>query len=142
MKNYALLLTSTLLLVIFLPVNAAASGLFDSDSIGNFLLTLLILIVVFLIFREILCWYWKINERISILKEINRKLDMVSNRSSRPPVRKEKPDEQDIEKFLTLFSNKSTDELEKIYSSRESDIYTIEAIEAAKRLLDRDKTKG
>jgi hypothetical protein len=38
-------------------------------TISTILIVLAILIVVFLILREVNCWYWKINERISILNE-------------------------------------------------------------------------
>lgn len=32
---------------------------------------LAIVVVIFLIFREVFCWYWKINIRISLQKETN-----------------------------------------------------------------------
>lgn len=31
-------------------------------------------IAVFVILREVFCWYFKINERIDLLKKINQKL--------------------------------------------------------------------
>lgn len=34
------------------------------------LIYLLIVIVIFLICREIICWYWKINDNIELLREI------------------------------------------------------------------------
>ena len=35
----------------------------------NILLTIAMAVVIFLLFREVLWWYWKINERIVVLKE-------------------------------------------------------------------------
>ena len=36
----------------------------------NLIMWVLISIVGFFVFRELLCWYWKINEAVSLLKEI------------------------------------------------------------------------
>jgi hypothetical protein len=35
---------------------------------------LLLLIVTFLLFREIACWYWKVNERTALLRDIRAEL--------------------------------------------------------------------
>ena len=35
-------------------------------------------IVLFLIFRAIVLWYWRINEGITLLKSINEKLDRIA----------------------------------------------------------------
>ncbi len=43
-------------------------------SITYFLVMLGILIVVFLILREVICWYWKINRNIELQEEQNRLL--------------------------------------------------------------------
>jgi hypothetical protein len=42
----------------------------------NFWKPLLIIIVIFLIFREIVCWYWKQNEIVSILKDIRHAVEL------------------------------------------------------------------
>ena len=34
------------------------------------LIYLVVVIVIFLIFRELVCWYWKINASLEVLKEI------------------------------------------------------------------------
>jgi hypothetical protein len=34
--------------------------------------------VLFLIFRAIVLWYWRINEGIALLKSINEKLDRIA----------------------------------------------------------------
>jgi hypothetical protein len=35
-------------------------------------------IILFLIFREFNCWYWKINATVALLKEISGKLDALA----------------------------------------------------------------
>lgn len=40
--------------------------------------SLAVLIVIFLIFREIVCWYWKINERIRLQHKTNYLLGKIS----------------------------------------------------------------
>jgi len=40
-------------------------------SVGFLLISVIIAIVVFLILREIVCWYWKLNQIVNNLKEIN-----------------------------------------------------------------------
>lgn len=47
--------------------------------IAGLLITLIICFVIFLIMRELMCWYWKINEGILLLKSIDRKLSSKSN---------------------------------------------------------------
>lgn len=42
----------------------------SGDVLGTPILVLAICIVVFLICREIVCWYWKINEQLTLLREI------------------------------------------------------------------------
>jgi len=43
-------------------------------------LVFLFSIVVFLICREIVCWYWKINKRISKQEEMIEKLNVLTER--------------------------------------------------------------
>jgi hypothetical protein len=44
------------------------------DSIVNFLIALGITLVIFLIGREIVCWYFKINKTVALLEEIRDSL--------------------------------------------------------------------
>jgi hypothetical protein len=44
------------------------------NAIVSLVVVLIILAVIFLIFREFFCWYWKINERIAILNDIKKLL--------------------------------------------------------------------
>ena len=39
-----------------------------------------VLLVVFLIFREVVMWYWKINEEVALLKEIAGSLRRLEGR--------------------------------------------------------------
>ncbi len=39
-------------------------------SIGAVIIFLVVCVVVFLVCRELLCWYWKINQSIALLTEI------------------------------------------------------------------------
>lgn len=43
----------------------------------SWILVLAIVIGAFLALREWFCWYWKINEKLDVLKDISRKLDKV-----------------------------------------------------------------
>ena len=66
------------LISIVAPAYAHARGGYG-DFIGSSLITLLVISVVFLILREVVCWYWKINETLSVLKEIR---DLLKGGSS------------------------------------------------------------
>jgi len=48
-----------------------------AQGLGMLLVVLLILIVLFLIAREYVCWYWKINERLSELQQIRTSLQAI-----------------------------------------------------------------
>ncbi|KUO48956.1 MAG: hypothetical protein APF76_09960 [Desulfitibacter sp. BRH_c19] len=44
------------------------------DSVLKIVFAVCLAGLVFLIFREVLCWYWKLNEIVHLLTEINNKL--------------------------------------------------------------------
>jgi hypothetical protein len=46
---------------------------------SEFVFILLITIIVFLIFREIFCWYWKVNSIVGILERIDRRLESLES---------------------------------------------------------------
>ena len=54
---------------------------FTKELFGGFIVFLIVLIVVFLIFRELVCWYWKINERIDLQKRQTALLEKLVNPS-------------------------------------------------------------
>lgn len=51
------------------------------EYLGIIVLALGVLIIIFLIVREINCWYWKINERISLMNQQNNLLQMLVDAS-------------------------------------------------------------
>jgi lysine/ornithine N-monooxygenase len=59
------------------------------DPLTSIILYVIITIVITLIFREIVCWYWKINEMLSVLKQIR---DLLSLMASESENKKEKID--------------------------------------------------
>nr|DAN19997.1 MAG TPA: YrzO-like protein [Caudoviricetes sp.] len=66
------------------------------------LLVILVLILFFFVCREVLCRYWKINERIKNQQEIIRLLKKIANEESRP----ELPSDNKLKKnFSNLFSS-------------------------------------
>lgn len=46
--------------------------------ISNFLIGIVVVIVLFLIFRAIILWYWKINKIVKLLEEIANNLKKKS----------------------------------------------------------------
>lgn len=48
------------------------------DLFGGLGVSALVLLVVFLVAREFLCWYWKINQRLALLTEIRNLLKSQS----------------------------------------------------------------
>ena len=59
----------------------------SGSIIGTIAIFLVIVLVVFLVCREIVCWYWKINKSIALLTEIRDLLanDARISRSPEPP---------------------------------------------------------
>jgi hypothetical protein len=55
-------------------------GQYWAQGIGTLLVVLLISTVLFLIFREVICWYWKINERLSELRQIRSTLEGIDRK--------------------------------------------------------------
>ncbi|WP_300158346.1 hypothetical protein [Solidesulfovibrio sp.] len=61
-------------------------GWYEYGSYGgglvSLLITLLVLIVIFLVCREIVCWYWKINRAVELLERQNVLLERIEARLS------------------------------------------------------------
>ena len=49
------------------------------NSLGAVLVGLVVAVVVFLILREVFCWYWKINQSVALLKEVR---DLLARRDT------------------------------------------------------------
>ncbi len=45
-------------------------------------LVLAITIIIFLILRQVFCWYWKINIMVSLLQSIEQKMAILTNTPS------------------------------------------------------------
>ena len=56
---------------------------FLGPMLGYLLVVLIVLAVIFLVLRELVCWYWKINQHIALLTEIRDLLSAkgISNAS-------------------------------------------------------------
>lgn len=50
-----------------------------SDYIASLLIVFLVCFTIFLIARELMCWYWKINTMVSLLESIDAKLNSNSS---------------------------------------------------------------
>jgi len=50
----------------------------DGNITGSLLVAAVILLIIFLVFREVFCWYWKINTVVSLLTEIRNSLSILS----------------------------------------------------------------
>ena len=51
-------------------------------SITTGLILITIIFVIFLVCREIVCWYWKINRSIELQEEILRELKKINEKYS------------------------------------------------------------
>jgi divalent metal cation (Fe/Co/Zn/Cd) transporter len=51
-----------------------------ADSLMGFVVAVFIIVALFFLCREILNWYWKINERITLQKETNHLLQKIYDR--------------------------------------------------------------
>ena len=59
------------------------------DSLSPFW-TLLILLAIFMVCREIVCWYWKLNDVVTLLKDIKKSLNNIESEFiNKPPDRYE-----------------------------------------------------
>ena len=56
------------------------------DNLFSLLIGLAIVVVIFLVCREIVCWYAKINERVNLLEEQIELLREISRKLDRPSV--------------------------------------------------------
>lgn len=53
----------------------------EPQIIGGIAIGLIVLIVIFLLLREVACWYWKINERLQLQKKQIQLLETLVQRS-------------------------------------------------------------
>ena len=80
MKKITLVSFALTPIVLFAQALAPSS----SDGFGSVLMVLLICAIIFIVCRELLCWYYKINKMVSNQEEIIRLLKKIANESNTP----------------------------------------------------------
>lgn len=75
MKKIALTLFATAPMILFAQAPAPATG-----EIGSVLIVLLICVIIFIVCRELICWYYKINKMVSNQEEIIRLLKKITDK--------------------------------------------------------------
>ncbi|GKH21881.1 hypothetical protein CE91St9_34890 [Bacteroides thetaiotaomicron] len=73
MKKITLISLISMPMTLFAQAPAPATG-----EIGSVLIVLLICVIIFIICRELLCWYYKINKMVDNQKEIIRLLKKIA----------------------------------------------------------------
>jgi hypothetical protein len=68
------------------------------EYIGTLIIAFVIAFVIFLLLREVNCWYWKINKKISLLEENNQLLKSIL--SSVNPTGSNQDINNDVEKEI------------------------------------------
>jgi hypothetical protein len=48
--------------------------MWENNVLGLTIIVLFVMIMVFLLLREVNCWYWKINKRVELMEEQNELL--------------------------------------------------------------------
>lgn len=71
-----------LISIFVFPSSAMAD---TGDVIGVAFIGLILTVAIFLIFREILCWYWKINQRTTLEENILKELRIISGLLNNTP---------------------------------------------------------
>jgi len=102
--------------------------------ISTILVVLVILAVIFLILREVMCWYWKINERISLQKEQNlilkRILDELRNE---PRTKKKNHTKKETNNYTS--NNLDNEEADEVIEN-EDILYDIEITDEEQKQVD------
>ena len=105
------------------------------SAVSTILIAVVILVVVFLILREVNCWYWKINERISLQKDQNSILEKILLELKNEPKSEYKSSSQKKGEDKNL--EKSLDEVEEEKDSMYEEItYGIELTSEESSLVD------
>lgn len=76
----------SLLLLSLSPVCAFAQApaVDSGDNFGFIVAALALIVVLFFLCRELICWYYKINKQISNQEEVIRLLKKIANESNAP----------------------------------------------------------
>lgn len=87
-KNWIVILLHVTVLSNVLSSYAYASGGGD-DLISSLFFFIIVMGIIFLILREFFCWYWKINERLVVLKQIRDLLVTIAPEEAKAIVQEE-----------------------------------------------------
>ncbi len=69
----------------------------------EFIIVLAVAIIIFIVCRELVCWYWKINEHLENQRKIIEKLDNLDKLYKL----------DDIERLLTYINNNTKNTMKK-----------------------------
>lgn len=75
MKKITFISFAIIPMVLFAQAPAPSSPF---DGFGSVLMVLLICVIIFIVCRELLCWYYKINKMVSNQEEIIRLLKKIA----------------------------------------------------------------
>ncbi len=81
MKKITLISFASMPMALFAQAPAPSSSF---DGFGSILMVLLICVIIFIVCRELLCWYYKINKMVSNQEEIIRLLKKIANETNAP----------------------------------------------------------
>ncbi|MGH6668637.1 hypothetical protein R3O55_012740 [Bacteroides hominis] len=81
MKKFTFALFASMPMALLAQAPALDSS---SNGFGSVLIVLLICIIIFIVCRELLCWYYKINKMVSNQEEIIRLLKKIAHENDAP----------------------------------------------------------
>jgi len=84
-----------------------------SEMMTYLLAFLVIVIVVMLILREFTCWYWKINEIVSLLKDLNERLNSLGTKPTTSIMAKEDTQENSKMRNIEATEDQKREEKEE-----------------------------
>jgi len=107
------------LLAFLLPLPAfAAESEGDMAMVAAYFAgSLLVTILIFLMFREILCWYWKINEGLGLLRAIRDELETLNRAPTRTAAAPAPGDTPEPNKTRSRLGMQSSDQLVRAFNT-------------------------
>jgi len=111
------------------------------EYIGPIIISLIVLIVVFLICRELICWYFKINKRVELMEEQNELMKkMLSGGNSQASSSKtslEDEEDEDFEENVGWAKDLSVEEMEEAQKY----VDKLEPQQVVVKVIPKDKMK-
>jgi hypothetical protein len=78
------------------------------ESLGYLFIALVVGVVVFLLGREVVCWYWKINDIVDVLRKIEQHLASIERHSAIAPTSQMTPTLQNYGTAPTTVTERRT----------------------------------